>query len=414
MKRLSSSCAMRHITALLAGILCHTLLYAQPKPVSFSVTVLRTDSLPQQGVILRINGMNERYTSDAKGVIRFDSPTDGGPDRTASLYFPSEPDTPVASFSLRPDETRRTFFLDSPDDLKMFRQTGKTFEIEGIVQHNNGTPITGAVVSIQGTGRKTETDEIGLFRILADYNHPVTVRAPGMENRSLDLNLFLQHPEEPYKVVLYARSSTHVYTSARQMPEYPGGMQAFMNYLKHRLKYPTQARKEKREGMVIVQFIVEKDGSVTAPTIVRPLAADLDSAALTAIRNMPRWIPARDNGTIVRCRYSVPVQFKLDPPADDSRKPSATAAALRLQDSLKAERQKTDSLRHLIPAAGRQPALPVPPATQALPDAHAGSLTLPALTQSQPQTSGIQIRKRHGNIFVRFFHRLFGRKEMEE
>lgn len=65
----------------------------------------------------------------------------------------------------------------------------------------------------------------------------------------------------------------------------------------------------------MIQFIVEKDGSITSPSIVRGLDARLDTAALDAIIVMPDWIPAQEHGVNVRCKYSVPVPFKKPKPA---------------------------------------------------------------------------------------------------
>lgn len=193
------------------------------------------------------------------------------------------------------------------------------------------------------------SDEIGLFRIEADYNHPITIRAERMENRSLNITTFLQHPDEPYTVIMYRKNSTRIYSVVEEMPEYPGGMKAFVNYLKRKLVYPPQAKKENLEGVVAVQFVVEKDGRITSPTIVRSLRADMDSAALTAIRNMPNWIPAREHGMRVRCKYSVPVQFKIERPKPAPKKtPLATDTIAAPKDSLGTDSLATDSLKKIV------------------------------------------------------------------
>ena len=117
------------------------------------------------------------------------------------------------------------------------------------------------------------------------------------------------------------KSSSRIYASAEQMPQYPGGMKAFQNYLKRNLKYPPQAKRDSIEGVVAIQFVVERNGRITSPVIVRSLEPSMDTVALNVIRNMPRWIPAKDHGTIVRCKYSVPVQFKIERPKPVQPKP---------------------------------------------------------------------------------------------
>ena len=185
------------------------------------------------------------------------------------------------------------------------------YPIEGYVLDNQGKPITGAVVSIQGTGRKALTDEIGLFRLDADFSHPITIRADGMENQSLSIQPFLQNTSEPYPIRLQPKGSNRIYTSVEEMPEYPGGMKAFQEYLDRKITYPEALKKNKTEGIVIIQFVVEKDGSISTPHVVRPLEATLDTLALKAIQEMPRWTAGKDHGTTVRCRYSLPVSFKV-------------------------------------------------------------------------------------------------------
>lgn len=93
--------------------------------------------------------------------------------------------------------------------------------------------------------------------------------------------------------------------------------------------------------------MVEKDGEVTLPSIVRPLDARLDTAALQVIETMPRWIAGKDNGVKVRCKYSVPIRFKKPAPA----------APLSPEDSVRMvlQAQREDSISKLPPRAVRTP-----------------------------------------------------------
>ena len=270
------------------------------------------------------------------------------------------------------------------------------------------------------------SDEIGLFRIEADYNHPITIRAERMENRSLNITTFLQHPDEPYTVIMYRKNSTRIYSVVEEMPEYPGGMKAFVNYLKRKLVYPPQAKKENLEGVVAVQFVVEKDGRITSPTVVRSLRADMDSAALTAIRNMPNWIPAREHGMRVRCKYSVPVQFKIERPKPTPKKtPLATDTIAAPKDSLGTDSLTTDSLKKIVLPGDSL----LKDSLRIKPDSllqRGDSLllrpdSLTALNDSlvvsndsiaaQPTTDQPADKPKKRNIFVRFFRWLFGIKD---
>lgn len=250
----------------LALILPQNLLGIETE-TTFRITVLKSNGQPQPGIILKISGRSQEYTGDAQGIITFRYATEDSYTRTANLYFPTDRNKSVASFALEAENATRTFYLDSPQDIVAFKQSQQTFPVEGIVSSDTGEPITGAIISILGTGRRTTTDEIGLFHIDADFNHPVTVRADGMDNLSIPIQQFLQYPNEPLPITMYAKSSVRIYASAEQMPEFPGGMKAFTRYVKRNLKYPERAKRDSLEGVVAIQFVVERNGGSPHPPL---------------------------------------------------------------------------------------------------------------------------------------------------
>ena len=422
----------KRIYAFVTFLLCFTFILPQnvhgeeDKETEFRITILKTSGEPQVGMILKINGRSDKYLSNEQGVITFQYKIDKSYNRLANIYFPGDETKAATSFVLKETETSKTIYLDSQEDIASFKQNNKTVTIEGFVKDSSQKPIQGAIISIQGTGRKVLSDEIGLFRIEADYNHPITIRAERMENRLLNITTFLQHPDEPYTVIMYRKNSTRIYSVVEEMPEYPGGMKAFVNYLKRKLVYPPQAKKENLEGVVAVQFVVEKDGRITSPTVVRSLRADMDSAALTAIRNMPNWIPAREHGMRVRCKYSVPVQFKIERPKPAPKKtPLATDTIAAPKDSLGTDSLATDSLKKIVLPGDSV----LKDSLRIKPDSllqRGDSLllrpdSLTALNDSlvvsndsiaaQPTTDQPADKPKKRNIFVRFFRWLFGIKD---
>lgn len=422
----------KRIYAFVTFLLCFTFILPQnvhgeeDKETEFRITILKTSGEPQVGMILKINGRSDKYLSNEQGVITFQYKIDKSYNRLANIYFPGDETKAATSFVLKETETSKTIYLDSQEDIASFKQNNKTVTIEGFVKDSSQKPIQGAIISIQGTGRKVLSDEIGLFRIEADYNHPITIRAERMENRSLNITTFLQHPDEPYTVIMYRKNSTRIYSVVEEMPEYPGGMKAFVNYLKRKLVYPPQAKKENLEGVVAVQFVVEKDGRITSPTVVRSLRADMDSAALTAIRNMPNWIPAREHGMRVRCKYSVPVQFKIERPKPAPKKtPLATDTIAAPKDSLGTDSLATDSLKKIVLPGDSllKDSLRIKPDSllQRGDSLLLRSDSLTVLNDSlvvsndsiaaQPTTDQPADKPKKRNIFVRFFRWLFGIKD---
>ncbi len=102
-----------------------------------------------------------------------------------------------------------------------------------------------------------------------------------------------------------------VFMVAEQMPEYPGGMKELFKFLQDNVKYPESAMKKNVQGRVIVQFVVEKDGTPTEFNVVRSVDPDLDAEALRVLKTMPKWKPGMQRGEVVRVKYTVPVTFRL-------------------------------------------------------------------------------------------------------
>ena len=102
-----------------------------------------------------------------------------------------------------------------------------------------------------------------------------------------------------------------VFEVVEQMPSFPGGDKALLEYLSNNIKYPVVAQENGVQGRVVVSFVVEKDGSITDVKVVRSVDPSLDKEAARVVKSMPRWIPGKQNGSAVRVKYNVPVSFKL-------------------------------------------------------------------------------------------------------
>ena len=104
------------------------------------------------------------------------------------------------------------------------------------------------------------------------------------------------------------------------MPQFPGGQGVLMKYLAANIKYPASAVKAKKQGRVIVTFIVQKDGSITHAKIAKSIDPELDAEALRIVKGMPKWTPGTQNGKPVSVRYMVPVKFSLQKDATPGKK----------------------------------------------------------------------------------------------
>ena len=122
---------------------------------------------------------------------------------------------------------------------------------------------------------------------------------------------------------------TLVFEVAEEMPEFPGGgMSAFMDYIKTNMRYPASAKEKGTQGRVTVQFVVDKDGSIKEPKLLRSVDKDMDAEALRLISNMPKWKPGRQKGQPVAVKYTVPVMFSLD---DDKLEKTSSANGITVE-----------------------------------------------------------------------------------
>lgn len=92
---------------------------------------------------------------------------------------------------------------------------------------------------------------------------------------------------------------------------FKGGMDAWYEYLKNNLKYPSQARRMGIEGVVFVRFVVNTDGSIQDIELLRTIGGGADEVAKEVIENSPHWNPGKMRGRAVRSRMTMPIRFKL-------------------------------------------------------------------------------------------------------
>ena len=102
-----------------------------------------------------------------------------------------------------------------------------------------------------------------------------------------------------------------VFDVVEQMPSYPGGMGALMQYPSSHIKYPVNAEENGIQVRVICTFVVERDGSITDVKIDKSVDPSLDKEAMRVVSSMPKWIPGKQNGSAVRVKYTLPVTFRL-------------------------------------------------------------------------------------------------------
>lgn len=115
----------------------------------------------------------------------------------------------------------------------------------------------------------------------------------------------------PYNINPEDLDENMVFDVVEQMPVFPGGSEALMNYLAENITYPKECEDVCVQGRVIITFIVEKDGSISDAKVKKSVYKPFDEEALRVVNGMPKWIPGMMNGKPMRVRYTIPVSFKL-------------------------------------------------------------------------------------------------------
>lgn len=205
----------------------------------------------------------------------------------------------------------------SAEKQEVADEQGKKVSVKGVVvQKEDGNPIVGVAVTVRGTKIGAVTDVDGKFHI---DNVPVGswIDVFMIDCEIGSLQVTEQNASNLHFVIAYDGPSSSkspgsdAFDVVEEMPVYPGGMPAMMDFFYKNMKYPKEAFDAKQEGRVIAQFVVEKDGSITDAHIVKSVSPALDAEALRIVNAMPNWTPGRQNGKPVRVKYTVPISFKL-------------------------------------------------------------------------------------------------------
>jgi TonB family protein len=124
---------------------------------------------------------------------------------------------------------------------------------------------------------------------------------------SRDIDFFVKHPE-----LMDISSDKLLFLVVEEMPEYPGGDKARINFLVAQLRYPQVAKESGIQGTVYVSFIVESDGSVSNVRVLMGVGGGLDEESVRVVKLMPKWIPGKCDGTPVRVQFNMPIRFTLN------------------------------------------------------------------------------------------------------
>jgi TonB family protein len=201
-----------------------------------------------------------------------------------------------------------------------YNAAGRMVELYQLYAFPNGNSMAREKFVYDGSGRLVEALQYSWAGDGREADHPLQqhlyfygtetdkqtaarkISRPSLRSLSVPKPM-VRKPASPVK------PSKEVFRFVEQMPEFPGDLQDYLN--KH-LSYPTAARKKGVEGRVVLQFIVETNGSIRDVKVVRSAAPELDAEAVRVVKAMPAWISGKQNGRRVAVYMNVPVTFRLE------------------------------------------------------------------------------------------------------
>lgn len=206
----------------------------------------------------------------------------------------------------------------------------KSITYKGKIVDEAGNPLGNVQIITDRKFQSTTvytTNTSGNFRVETSSEAGILFEYTGKDGKKLArafkaIELAQMDPDNMVIVLIPMVNDTltapDIFEVVEKMPEFPeGGMAGLMQYLNKNIRYPEAAKKAGVQGRVTVQFVVEKDGSISNVSTLRGMEPDLDKEAIRVISEMPKWKPGTQRGEPVRVRYTVPVVFRLSEPATD-------------------------------------------------------------------------------------------------
>ena len=184
-------------------------------------------------------------------------------------------------------------------NIHVVDQMGGNFEVNNPLVVIDGKHAT--MEELQALDPQT-VDNISVLKDQASLETwtPSTSAAPSDDVEVVVVDMYPEaHDSDAFDVV-------------EKMPEYPGGIEAFMKFLSENVHYPEAASKAGIQGRVLVEFIVEKDGSISNIHVIQNVNEYLDAEAVRVVGTMPKWTPGMHEGKAVRVKYAVPISFRLN------------------------------------------------------------------------------------------------------
>jgi TonB family protein len=152
-----------------------------------------------------------------------------------------------------------------------------------------------------------------------DSTTVIVIQKDKYHDLSTEISKFVCLNKTEFKNRKIENGDKTLFIDYESFPEFPGGMGELMKYLEENIRYPQLAKDLGVQGKVYVNFIVQKDGSISDIKILRGLPGGCNEEAIRVVQNMPNWIPAKQREKPINVSYNLPIKFTLDKPEKKAR-----------------------------------------------------------------------------------------------
>ena len=235
-------------------------------------------------------------------------------DNSASVDEPiiDDDNTVYTSVKIMPEfpggeAAMKKYFADNMQSLKSAKFIkGKVF-VQFVIGKDGKVEMENVKV-IKGIEPEIDENVVGFIKNMPKWT-------PGMryESKSGKVTKVLARVSMtiPIDVSVEGEKGEEVFFIVEHMPEFPGGDIALRKFIAENVKYPEEAKEKGLSGKVFVQFVIDKNGDVVSPKIVRSVDPILDNEAIRVIQSLPKWTPGSQRGNAVNVSYTYPVNFSL-------------------------------------------------------------------------------------------------------
>lgn len=141
---------------------------------------------------------------------------------------------------------------------------------------------------------------------------PQTVASESKKEMDVMMEQNLDQEQQEFENESALTDENHFFSLGNEVPQYPGGYEALIEYLNSNLNYPKEARESELQGQVVISFIIEENGEVSSATIIHGIGKGCDKEILRVVKLMPDWQPAYKDGKPVRVLFNMPITFRLN------------------------------------------------------------------------------------------------------